>query len=132
MFVPAESFLGDGARHRPLPAGVRRHPKDIVIATPTTLIALLRTIAHGWTTEALAERTREIHELGRELHTRIGVMGGHLDKVGRSLKGAVEAFNSAVGSIESRVLVTARQFEDIGVTREALPPVQPVTRYPGR
>ena len=89
-----------------------------MIATPTTLIALLRTIAHGWTTEALAERTREIHELGRELHTRIGVMGGHLDKVGRSLKGAVEAFNSAVGSIESRVLVTARQFEDIGVTRE--------------
>ena len=53
-------------------------------------------------------------------------MGGHLDKVGRSLKGAVEAFNSAVGSIESRVLVTARQFEDIGVTREALAPVQPV------
>ena len=91
-----------------------------MIATPTTLIALLRTIAHGWTTEALAERTREIHELGRELHTRIGVMGGHLDKVGRSLKGAVEAFNSAVGSIESRVLVTARQFEDIGVTREPL------------
>ncbi len=67
-----------------------------MIATPTTLIALLRTIAHGWTTEALAERTREIHELGRELHTRIGVMGGHLDKVGRSLKGAVEAYNSAV------------------------------------
>ena len=91
-----------------------------MIATPTTLIALLRTIAHGWTTEALAERTREIHELGRELHTRIGVMGAHLDKVGRSLKGAVEAFNGAVGSIESRVLVTARQFEDIGVTREPL------------
>ena len=81
------------------------------------MIALLRTVAHGWTTEALAERTREIHELGRELHDRLAVMGTHLDKVGRSLKGAVEAYNGAVGSIESRVLVTARQFEDIGVAR---------------
>jgi len=67
---------------------------------------------------------------GYELHTRVGVMGAHLDKVGRSLKGAVEAFNSAVGSIESRVLVTARQFEDIGVTRESLAPVQPVEQIP--
>ena len=100
--------------------------RDVVIATPTTLIALLRTVAHGWTTEALAERTREIHELGRELHARLGVMGGHLDKLGRSLKGAVEAYNSAVGSLESRVLVTARQFEDIGVAREPLAPVAPV------
>jgi len=57
-------------------------------------------------------------------------MGAHLDKVGRSLKGAVEAFNSAVGSIESRVLVTARQFEDIGVTRETLAPLQPVEQIP--
>ena len=102
----------------------------MVIATPTTLIALLRTVAHGWTTEALAERTREIHELGRELHARIGVMGSHLDKVGRSLKGAVEAYTGAVGAIESRVLVTARQFEDIGVTREALAPVLPVDQVP--
>ncbi len=129
MFVPAESFLAAALDTDPslLTYAATR---DVVIATPTTLIALLRTVAHGWTTEALAERTREIHELGRELHTRLGVMGGHLDKVGRSLKGAVEAFNSAVGSIESRVLVTARQFEDIGVTREALVQVQPVTQVP--
>ena len=127
MFVPAESFLAAALDTDPslLTYAATR---DVVIATPTTLIALLRTVAHGWTTEALAERTREIHELGRELHTRIGVMGGHLDKVGRSLKGAVEAYNGAVGSIESRVLVTARQFEDIGVTREALARVEPVTQ----
>ena len=129
MFVPAESFLAVALDSDPTLLSYAA-TRDVVIATPTTLIALLRTIAHGWTTEALAERTREIHELGRELHTRIGVMGGHLDKVGRSLKGAVEAFNSAVGSIESRVLVTARQFEDIGVTREELAPVEPVTQVP--
>ena len=129
MFVPAESFLAAALQTDPTLLTYAAS-RDIVLATPTTLIALLRTVAHGWTTESLAERTREIHELGRELHTRVGVMGAHLDKVGRSLKGAVEAFNSAVGSIESRVLVTARQFEDIGVTREALAPVQPVEQIP--
>jgi DNA recombination protein RmuC len=129
MFVPAESFLSAALETDPSLLTYAA-TKDVVIATPTTLIALLRTIAHGWTTEALAERTREIHELGRELHTRLGVMGAHLDKVGRSLKSAVEAYNSAIGSIESRVLVTARQFEDIGVTRSELAPVQPVTQVP--
>jgi DNA recombination protein RmuC len=129
MFVPAESFLAAALDTDPSLLTYAA-AKDVVIATPTTLIALLRTVAHGWTTEALAERTREIHELGRELHSRIGVMGGHLDKVGRSLKASVEAFNGAVGSIESRVLVTARQFEDIGVAREPLPPVQPVEQVP--
>ena len=129
MFVPAESFLAAALETDPSLL-IYAATKDVVIATPTTLIALLRTIAHGWTTEVLAERTREIHELGRELHGRLGVMGGHLDKVGRSLKGAVDAYNSAIGSIESRVLVTARQFEDIGVAREQLPVVRPVTHVP--
>jgi DNA recombination protein RmuC len=129
MFVPAESFLAAALDTDPSLLSYAAS-RDVVIATPTTLIALLRTVAHGWTTEALAERTREIHELGRELHSRLGVMGAHLDKVGRSLKGAVDAYNGAVGSIESRVLVTARQFEDIGVTREQLPVVAPVTHVP--
>lgn len=129
LFVPAESCLAAALDTDPTLLA-HAAAKDVVIATPTTLIALLRTIAHGWTTETLAERTREIHELGRELHGRIGVMGAHLDKVGRSLKGAVEAYNSAVGSIESRVLVTARQFEDVGVTRERLVAVAPVTTTP--
>ncbi len=129
MFVPAESFLATALDTDPSLLSYAAG-KDVVIATPTTLIALLRTIAHGWTTEVLAERTREIHELGRELHSRLGVMGGHLDKVGRSLKGAVDAYNSAIGSIESRVLVTARQFEDIGVTRDHIAGVEPVTHVP--
>ncbi|MBV9831989.1 MAG: DNA recombination protein RmuC [Marmoricola sp.] len=129
LFVPAESFLAAALDADP---GLLEHAasRDVVVATPTTLIALLRTIAHGWTTATLAERTREIHELGRELYARIGVLGGHLDKVGRSLKGAVEAYNGAVGSVESRVLVTARQFEDIGVAREPLAQPQFVDQVP--
>jgi DNA recombination protein RmuC len=129
LFVPAESFLAAALDADPSLLSYAAE-RDVVLATPTTLIALLRTVAHGWTSETLAERTREIHELGRELHARLSVMGTHLDKVGRSLKGAVEAYNGAVGSIESRVLVTARQFEDIGVAREALPPVRPVDQVP--
>jgi DNA recombination protein RmuC len=129
MFVPAESFLSAALETDPeLLAWAAA--RNVVIATPTTLIALLRTVAHGWTTQVLAERTREIHELGRELHRRLGVMGGHLDKVGRSLKAAVDSFNRAVGSLESRVLVTARQFEDVGVATELLRPVTPVDEAP--
>ena len=131
LFVPAESFLAAALDADPAPAEYAA-TRDVVVATPTTLIALLRTVAHGWTTETLAERTREIHELGRELYARLGVIGGHLDKVGRSLKGAVEAYNSAVGSVESRVLVTARQFEDIGVAREPLAPVHSSSRCRAR
>lgn len=126
LFLPAESFLGAALEADPdlLAYAAAR---DVVLATPTTLIALLRTVAHGWTTELLAERTREVHELGRELHERLGVMGGHLDKLGRSLSGAVDAYNRTVGSLESRVLVTARTFEDAGVTRASLAAVEPVT-----
>ncbi len=126
MFVPAESFLAAALETDPTLLEYAA-ARDVVLATPTTLIALLRTVAHGWTTQLLAERTREIHELGRELHGRIGVMGSHLDRVGRSLTAAVEGYNAAVGSLESRVLVTARQFEDIGVTRDALGSPRSVT-----
>lgn len=126
LFLPAESFLAAALEVEP-ELLAHAAERDVVLATPTTLIALLRTVAHGWTTEQLAERTREIHELGRELHARLGVMGGHLERLGRSLGGAVDAYNSTVGSLESRVLVTARTFEDSGVTRAALAPVTPVT-----
>ncbi|MCW2819823.1 MAG: hypothetical protein JWR42_2610 [Marmoricola sp.] len=129
MFVPAESFLSTALETDPVLISWAAE-RDVVLASPTTLIALLRTVAHGWRTEQLAERTREIHELGLELHSRLGVMGGHLDRVGRSLKGAVEAYNGAVGSLESRVLVTARQFEDVGVARQPLAPVRPVEVAP--
>ena len=69
----------------------------MVLATPTTLIALLRTVAYAWTQQTLADKAREIHELGRDLHDRLVTMGGHLDRLGRSLTGAVSAYNRAVG-----------------------------------
>jgi len=120
LFVPAEAFLAvaleaDGSLID-YAAGRR-----VVLASPTTLIALLRTVAHGWRHEALAEQAAEIHRLGRDLHDRLGTLGGHLDRVGRSLNTAVTSYNQAVGSLESRVLVTARRFTDLEVTDDDLP-----------
>jgi DNA recombination protein RmuC len=89
--------------------------QKVVQATPKTLIALLPTVAYAWTQQALADKAREIHELGRELHDRLGTMGGHLDKLGRSLTAAVGSYNRAVGSLETRVLVSARKFNELEV-----------------
>ncbi|HEX3807665.1 MAG TPA: DNA recombination protein RmuC [Gaiellaceae bacterium] len=93
----------------------------VVIASPATLIGLLRTIAWGWQQETVAESAREISELGRELYERLGVFAGHFAKVGRGLDGAVTAFNSAVSSFQTRLLVTARKFPEHGVGGEELP-----------
>jgi DNA recombination protein RmuC len=115
LFVPAESCLAvalDTDRDLIEYAAERQ----VVLASPTTLIALLRTVAHGWRHEALADQAREIHRLGRDLHDRLATLSGHLDGVGRSLTAAVGHYNSAVGSLESRVLVSARRFRDLAVT----------------
>lgn len=129
LFLPAESFLSAALEADP---GLIEHaaPKGVVVATPTTLIALLRTVAHGWSTETLAQRTREIHQLGRDLYSRLGTVGRHLDKLGRSLTSSVESYNSAVGSLESRVLVTARHFSDVAEIDEPLPAPRPVEEAP--
>ena len=129
LFVPGESFLSaalDADRSLIEHAAQRK----VVLATPTTLIALLRTVAHGWTHEALADQAREIHRLGRELHERLLRMGGHLDLVGRSLGAAVGHYNQAIGSLESRVLVSARRFGEMGVTDEELPAPRQVEAAP--
>jgi DNA recombination protein RmuC len=129
LFLPAESFLSAALEAEPtLLEYAASH--NVVLATPTTLIALLRTVAHGWTTEVLAERTREIHQLGRDLYSRLGTVGRHLDKLGRSLKSSVESYNSAVGSLENRVLVTARHFSDVAELDEELTAPRPVDEAP--
>jgi DNA recombination protein RmuC len=129
LFLPAESFLS-AAFDADSDLLEYASSRNVVLATPTTLIALLRTVAHGWTTETLAERTREIHQLGRDLYSRLGTVGRHLDKLGRSLKTSVESYNSAVGSLESRVLVTARHFSDVADLNDELTAPRPVDEAP--
>jgi DNA recombination protein RmuC len=124
LFVPADTFL-DAALQKDAMLLEHAFARDVVLATPSTLMALLRTIAYTWRQDALAQNAAEVHALGRELHSRLATMGGHLTKVGTSLNTAVSAYNSAVGSLEGRVLVTARRFTDLQVTTAELTgPVQ--------
>jgi DNA recombination protein RmuC len=133
LFLPGESFYSAALEQDPslLEAGAA---KNVVIATPTTLIALLKAVAYGWRQEAVAENAREVSELGRELHKRLSDMGSHLAKLGRALSGSVEAYNAAVGSLESRVLPSARKFRELEATRvdDAIEPLAPVEQSPRR
>ncbi|MGA9749957.1 MAG: DNA recombination protein RmuC [Nocardioides sp.] len=129
LFVPGESFLSAALEADPSLIEYAA-TRQVVLATPTTLIALLRTVAHAWTQDALADKAREIHLLGRELHERLSTMGDHLDKVGRSLTAAVGAYNRAVGSLESRVLVSARKLTELEVSPDQLTTPEAVTDAP--
>ncbi|WP_203336145.1 DNA recombination protein RmuC [Nocardioides limicola] len=120
LFLPAEAFLS-GALERDGSLIEYAADRQVVLATPSTLIALLRTVAHGWRQHAFTEEAERVRALGVEMHDRLGVMAGHLDGLGRSLNQAVGNYNSAVGSLESRVLVTARRFAEMGVTEQPLP-----------
>jgi DNA recombination protein RmuC len=120
LFVPGEAFLSYALESDAnlLEYAAERH---VMLASPTTLITLLRTVAYAWSQDTLASEARTIIDLGRDLYDRIGVLAGHLDRVGGSLGGAVAAYNRAVGSLDARVLVTARKLHDLGVG-DAEPP----------
>ncbi len=114
MFLPDESFLQAAHEHdRALVEDAWR--ANVILASPSTLVVMLRTVAATWQQETVAESARAVHALGRELYERIGKVGDHLAKLGRSLNGTVVAYNEAVGSIETRVLVTARKLEEHGI-----------------
>lgn len=119
LFLPGEAILQ--AALQAVPDLVEQAAaRNVVLATPSTLIALLRTVAQGWQHEVLNEQAQAVQRLGQELHARLGSMAGHLDRVGRSLNASVVAWNQAMGSLEGRVLVSARRFAELGVTNETL------------
>lgn len=131
MFLPGETFFSAALEQEP---GLIEHgvSQKVIPASPTTLIALLKAVAYGWNQEKLARNARDISMLGRELHDRLRMLGAHIDNVGKGLDRAVESYNKAVGSLESRVMVSARKFVELGapVTDEIaeLSPIETTTR----
>lgn len=129
LFVPAEAFLS-AALETQRDLLEYAATRNVVIATPTTLIALLRTVSHGWRHESMAAQVAEVQRLGQDLHERLGTLGTHFSKVGKSLGAAVAAYNQAVGSLEGRVLVSARRFSELGAVEGTLEEVAQVDRSP--
>jgi len=127
MFVPGDQLLAAAFEHEP---ALMEHAvaHRVLLATPVTLIALLRSIAYGWQQESLAENARQIAEAGRVLHERLGTFSGHLRKVGASLDRAVGAFNEAVGSYDARVMPAARRLSELDVAEADVPAVAAVER----
>ncbi|MFI5777978.1 DNA recombination protein RmuC [Nocardia sp. NPDC051570] len=129
LFVPGDPFL-DAALTTD--AGLLEYAfgRNVILATPTTLIALLRTVAYGWRQEALSRDVATIQQLGRELYTRLSTTGTHLDRLGAQLGKSVEAFNQTVATVESRVMVTARRLHDLEIGDRDVPTIRHVDAWP--
>jgi DNA recombination protein RmuC len=132
LFLPGEVFFSAALERDPMLIEFGAD-KKIILATPTTLIALLRAVCYGWRQEKLAQNAREISQLGSELYKRFADLGVHLTRLGRSLNSSVEAFNKAAGNIETRVLVSARKFKELGAAPmgqeiEIIPQVEHIAR----
>jgi DNA recombination protein RmuC len=130
LFIPGEAFLAPALEHDP---ALLEHAlaRKVHIATPTTLVTMLRTAQYAWQQDALSDNARQVFDLGRELYERLAGLGKHVDGLGRALGNAVSTYNRAVGTLESRVLVTARKLNELGVVDaelEALRPVEETVR----
>jgi DNA recombination protein RmuC len=117
MFIPGEAFYSAALEADPdlLDSGFGQ---NVIIASPASLMALLKAASYGWRQEAIADNAREISQLGQELHGRLAVMADHLTRLGRGLGAATDSYNAAIASFESRVLVSARKFKELGATSQ--------------
>ena len=129
LFIPGEAFLAPALEKDP---GLLEYAmaRRVHIATPTTLVTMLRTAHYAWQQEALSENARAVFDLGRELYDRLAGMGRHVDRLGRALTNAVSTYNDTVGSLERRVLVSARKLNQLGVVDSDLDPPRPVEEAP--
>jgi DNA recombination protein RmuC len=125
LFVPSDGFLITALEAEP---GLLEHgfARDVVIATPSTLLALLRTVAYSWRQQRLAQDAAAVLEVGRTVHTRLSTLSGHLTRLGSALGSALTRYNETVGSYENSVLVATRRFDDLGVAAAPVPTPAPV------
>ncbi|HMO12401.1 MAG TPA: DNA recombination protein RmuC, partial [Actinotalea sp.] len=124
MFVPAEAFWQAALEHDPALVEYA-FERGVVVATPSTLLALLRTVAYAWRQESVGQSAQAVLDLGKELHGRLATLGGHVARLGRALDAATTAYNQGVASLETRVLVSARRFAALGVVDDGFEAPRP-------